>query len=139
MTGATRSYRDLIVWQRAMDLMVECYAIARRLPNFELFGLASQLRRAAISVPTNIAEGNGRAHRAEYRQFLSIAQGSLNEVQSLLEGALRLGFIDATRLHRALTLVDTVGRLLTGLQRSLATGSAAPRGRAPRPQSRVPR
>src|SRR5581483_2372738 len=74
--GKIRSYRDLIVWQRGMDLIVLSYKIAKRLPPIEMYGLASQIRRAAVSVPANIAEGHGRHHRGEYVHHLSFANGS---------------------------------------------------------------
>jgi four helix bundle protein len=74
-----RSYRDLIVWQKAMDLVVESYRLSRLLPKSEVYGLGSQLQRAAVSVPANIAEGQGREHLGEYVHHLSIANGSLME------------------------------------------------------------
>lgn len=122
MTTAIRSYRDLRVWQRAMDLMVACYGLASTLPRSETYGLAGQLRRAALSIPSNIAEGNGRGHTGEYRRFLTIAQGSLNEVASLLEAACRLDYVSGASLDETLALVDHVGRMLTNLQRSLGRG-----------------
>jgi four helix bundle protein len=79
-----RSYRDLIVWQRAIQLAENCYRIAATLPPHEAFGLANQLRRSAVSVPANIAEGHGRLHRRDYLRYLSIARGSLFELQTLL-------------------------------------------------------
>ena len=93
MGAELRSYRDLKVWQRAVDMVEEVYSLSRRLPSEEKFGLTSQLRRAAVSVPANIAEGYARAQRGEYLQHLSIARGSLAEVETLLTLAARLGFM----------------------------------------------
>ncbi|HEY3319507.1 MAG TPA: four helix bundle protein [Planctomycetota bacterium] len=90
---ALQSYRDLLVWQKAMDLVVSIYTLSRSFPNDERFGLTSQIRRASISVPSNIAEGYGRSHRGEYLHHLSIARGSLMEVETDLLAAVRLAFV----------------------------------------------
>ena len=116
---ATRGYRDLKVWQRAMELMAECYRLASRLPKFETYGMAGQLRRASLSVPLNIAEGNGRLHVGEYIHHVSIARGSVMEVDTILEAALRLGYLTAEDIASAVEMVDHVGRMLTKLARSL--------------------
>jgi four helix bundle protein len=84
-----KSYRDLEVWQKAMDLVEEVYRIAERFPSQEKYGLTGQLQRAAVSIPANIAEGYGRMHRKEYLQHLSIAKGSLAEVETHLALAVR--------------------------------------------------
>ena len=78
----TESFKDLIVWQKAYRLVLEIYKITRDFPRFEMYGLAHQMRRAAVSIPSNIAEGYGRSHKAEYRQFLSISYGSLSELET---------------------------------------------------------
>lgn len=91
------SYRDLIVWQRAKSLASEIYKVTESFPPDERFGLVSQLRRAAVSVPSNIAEGQGRLTRGEFVQFLGHARGSLLEIETQLEIAVDLGF--ATREH----------------------------------------
>ena len=88
-----RSYRDLEVWQKGMDLAAECYRITEGFPGHERYGLASQLQRAAASVPANIAEGQARQHTKEFLQFLSVASGSLAEVETYLLLAVRLNYL----------------------------------------------
>ena len=78
----TESFKDLIVWQKAYRLVLEVYKITKEFPSFEIYGLTQQMRRAAVSIPSNIAEGYGRKHKTEYRQFLSIAYGSLSELET---------------------------------------------------------
>jgi four helix bundle protein len=112
---------DLRVWQVAMDLVIESYRLAELLPARERFGLVAQIRRAATSVPANIAEGHGRIHRREYLHHLSIARGSLKELQTLLVIAQRLGYLPASELARAAELSDYVSRMLTRLRRSLTS------------------
>ncbi|HEX3150288.1 MAG TPA: four helix bundle protein [Gemmataceae bacterium] len=94
-----QSYRELNVWQRAMDLVESVYQIGNRLPKTERFGLTSQMQRAAVSVPANIAEGYGRAHRGDYLRFLSIARGSLCEVETYLILVQRLNYIPVEDLR----------------------------------------
>jgi len=119
--GRIRDYRDLRAWQRAMDLLVVCYAIAGELPPAERFTLGNQLRRAAGSVAANIAEGNGRATRPEYIRFLTIAIASVREVETHIEAARRLGLIperraaDAGRIALETTMV--IGKLRASLRR----------------------
>ncbi len=103
---AVQSHRDLIVWQRGMELVVAVYTLARQLPTVEQFGLSSQLTRAAVSIPANIAEGRGCHGTREYANFCSIARGSLKELETLLE-------IGATTPAKG--LADEVGRMLTTL------------------------
>ena len=110
-----RSHRDLVVWQKAMDLAVEVYRIVRALPDAERFGLISQLSRAATSIPANIAEGHGRMGSREYANFLSIARGSLKELETLLELAVRVGYVPEDDTKTALSIADEVGRMLTTL------------------------
>jgi four helix bundle protein len=114
-----QSYQDLIVWQKAIDLVVESYRLTRRLPAAERFGLVPQIQRAAVSVAANIAEGHGRHHRDDYRQFLSIARGSLKELETHFVIVERLGFLTAADLRRARSLSDEVSRMLSALQRRL--------------------
>ena len=78
----TESFKDLIVWQKAYELVLEIYKVTKDFPKYEIYGLAQQMRRAAVSIPSNIAEGYGRRHKAEYRQFLSVAYGSLSELET---------------------------------------------------------
>jgi four helix bundle protein len=110
-----RDYRGLAVWQRAMELVVECYSLAERLPRHQRYELAAQLRRAAVSVVANIAEGNGRFHRREYVHHLSIARGSLLELATYVEIACRLDYVSAGDLHVAHELIDHVGHMLSRL------------------------
>jgi four helix bundle protein len=115
-------HRHLIVWQVAMSLVAECYRIARSLPTYERFGLASQLRRASVSVVSNIAEGNGRGSRAEYVHFLSIAHGSLMEVTTLLDVARLVEYAADHDLSAARREASRVGSLLNRLMRALREG-----------------
>ena len=114
-----KGYRDLGVWQKGMDLVVRCYEIAAMLPDKERYGLCSQLQRAAVSVPANIAEGHGRSHTKEFLNHLSIAYGSLMEVETHLQIAERLKYINSTDINEALTQTAEIGRMLNGLTQSL--------------------
>lgn len=114
MAGAS-SHEDLIVWQRAMEVVEQIYAEARRFPAEERFGLTSQITRAAVSVPANIAEGHGRNGRREYAKFVSIAAGSLAELQTLVEVAARLGYCDRNGIKPLRGQIDEVGRMLNVL------------------------
>jgi len=111
-----RSYRDLLVWQRAMKLAEVAYDAAAALPRFETFGLASQIRRSAVSVAANVAEGHGRLHRADYVRHLSIARGSLAELQTLLLLAER---IHHTTVESPSSLAEETARMLNSLITSL--------------------
>ncbi len=113
------SYRELDVWQKAMDLVVACYEATGYFPNREIYGLTSQLRRAAVSVPANIAEGRGRQHTAEFIQHLSIATGSLAELETHIEIAQRLGYIDPALLENLLIQTRGVARMLNAWRNAL--------------------
>ena len=119
-----KNYRDLIVWQKAMDLVVLCYRIAEAFPKDEVYGLTSQLKRSAISVPANIAEGHGREGLGEYIHFLGIAQGSLRETETHLLIANRLNFADRNNLYQAMNLSEEVSKMLGSLLRSLKSKRA---------------
>jgi len=119
MTSEIKSYRDLEVWQKGIDLVQRVYGLAKLLPSEERFGLTSQMQRAAVSVPANIAEGCGRKHTQEFIRHLSIARGSLMELETHLAIALRLKFIDDDTLRETWGLAQEVGRLLNGLIRAL--------------------
>ncbi|NTU82795.1 MAG: four helix bundle protein [Chloroflexales bacterium] len=119
MQMAIQTYRDLEVWQRAMDLAEEVYQQTQNFPREELYGLTSQIRRAAVSVPANIAEGYGRIHRKEYIHHLSIARGSLWEVETLVQLAVRLKHLEREAGLKLWERLQEVGRLLNGLLRSL--------------------
>jgi four helix bundle protein len=114
-----RNYRDLEVWQKAMDLVVDCYNITNQFPKSEVYGLVSQLQRAIVSVPANIAEGQGRSHTREFLNHLSIAYGSLMEVETHLQIASRLRYINDTSLDALLKKSAEIGRMLNGLIQSL--------------------
>jgi four helix bundle protein len=113
------SYEDLIAWQRAMELVDAIYKISSGWPGDERFGLTSQIRRAAVSVPANIAEGQGRNGRREFQQFLGIANGSICELETMTRVATRQGFQRVEDEARLLGLAKEVSRLVNGLIRSL--------------------
>ena len=117
--AALDGYRGLRAWQVAMDLVVESYRVVKLLPGDERFELARQITCAAVSVPANIAEGYGRLRRGEYLNHLSIARGSLKELETLLTIAERLGYVTAGELASSAELCDHVSRMLTRLTRSL--------------------
>ena len=114
-----RSYRELQVWQDAMALVVQVYEVTKGFPKEELYGLTSQLRRAAVSVPSNIAEGQGRNTTKEFRNHLSIAYGSLQEVETQLEIAHRLQYLSQDQLQQLLELTSKVARMINGLSTAL--------------------
>ena len=113
------SYRDLRVWQEGMELAEACYSVTRSFPREETFGLTSQIRRAAASVPANIAEGYGRDSTGEYVQFLRVAQGSLKELETHLLLSTRAGLTRAEVVEPILRRADVLGRMLHALYRSL--------------------
>jgi four helix bundle protein len=102
-----------------MDLAQKCYEVTKLFPKEELFGLTSQIRRAAASIPANIAEGQGRQHTKEFLNFLSIARGSLMEVETHLLLCQRIGLLQEAKATELLTLTDEISRMLTGLRKSL--------------------
>jgi len=114
-----KTYRQLEVWQVAMELVAEVYQLSRRLPEDEKFGLSSQLRRAAVSIPCNIAEGYGRSHRGDYLHHLSFAKGSAMEVETLLTIAARMKMATRPQVLPSWNLCQRVGRMLTKLSTSL--------------------
>jgi four helix bundle protein len=116
---AKNNYRDLEVWQKAMDLVELCYAYTKSFPSEERYGLTDQIRRAAVSVPSNIAEGQARQHKKEFIQFLSIAQGSLAELETQVQIAERLHYIDSDNMQEMLKKSDQVARMITGLRKSI--------------------
>jgi len=118
-------HKGLVVWQSAMELVVLVYKLAARLPNDERFALGNQLHRAAVSVPANIAEGNARVHRGEYVYHLSVARGSLSELDTLLTISESLGYLAAEDLVAATELIDRIRRMLHRLLSALRTPSTA--------------
>ncbi len=119
---AVRTYRDLSVWQRAVDLVVTVYRVSKRLPKDELYGLTSQIRRAAASIPANIAEGQGRRHTGEFLHFLGVARGSLLELETHLFVSQRIGLLAEEELNEPMKLATEVGKMLGGLIRRLEDG-----------------
>ena len=119
MTVTLKSYEELLVWQKAMKLAEEVYLLTKRMPIDERFGLTAQVRRAAVSVPSNIAEGQGRATTGEFIQFLGNARGSLFEVQTQVQLMISLGYIENAEAATAMAIGGDVGRLLNGLMSSL--------------------
>jgi four helix bundle protein len=115
----SQNYRDLVVWQKSMDLVEVIYRLTKKVPKEELYGLTSQLRRASISIPCNIAEGQGRTGKIEFIRFLRIAYGSLREVETQVLIAIRLEYIGQDILRPTLERTAEVGRLLNGLIKSL--------------------
>ena len=119
MTGDIKSYEDLDVWQRGIDLAVRLYDVAALLPKSEQYELSSQLRRAAVSVPSNVAEGHARRVPKPFLNHVHISLGSLAEIVTCLVIATRVGFISAERVAHERREIDRVGQMLHGLTRSL--------------------
>jgi four helix bundle protein len=116
---AGQNYRDLVAWQKAMDLVVAVYRASATFPRDEIYGLRSQLRGAAVSVPSNIAEGQGRRTKNEFARFLSVAHGSLRELETQVLIAGRLNYLSAAIVKELLGMASLTGRLITGLANSL--------------------
>ena len=114
-----QSFRDLIVWQRAIQLTVDIYKLTAKFPDAEKFGLTSQMRRAAVSIASNISEGYGRSTKGEYVQFVGHARGSCSELETQIVIAKALGFGAQANLDSAESLCNDVGRLLGALMKSL--------------------
>ena len=114
-----KNYQELIAWQKAMDLVVEVYTVSKSFPREEVYALTSQLRRAAVSIPSNIAEGQGRRTTADFLRHLSISYGSLREVETQMLIATRLHYLTERRCQDVLKVAAEVGRLLNGLMSSL--------------------
>src|SRR4051812_44910709 len=118
LSHGSGTHRKLTAWQLGMDLVQEIYRLSTGFPSDERFGLTAQIRRAAVSIPSNVAEGNERATAADKRHFTVIARGSVAEVETQLELAVRLEMIEGERTQHAFELLDHVGRVLTNLARS---------------------
>ena len=119
------SFRDLLVWQKALALATDVYDITTAFPKSEIYGLTNQLRRASVGVPSDIAEGKGRISKREFIQMLARARGSLFEVATQLEISKRLSYVGAPEFTKLTTQCDEVGRLLNGLIRSLRVSLTA--------------
>ncbi len=115
-----KKYSELIAWQKAMDLTQETYTATGRFPKEEIYGLTSQLRKAVVSIPSNIAEGQGRKSTNEFLHHLSIAYGSLMEVETQILIAERLVYLDRQSVERLMECAAEVGRLINGLSNSLS-------------------
>ena len=119
-----KSYRDLIAWQKAMKLVSQIYDDTEKFPDRERFALTSQIRRAAVSIPCNIAEGQGRRTKREFHQFLGNARGSVMEVETQVLIALDRKFIDPKKAEVLLEMLAEIGRILNGLMDSLEESSS---------------
>jgi four helix bundle protein len=119
MGEKVQSHRDLKVWQLGMDITEQVYQLSKSFPREETYGLTSQVRRSAASVPANIAEGNGRDSIKDYLRHLSIAVGSLCETETFLRLAVRLLYLEQNNADPLLRLIEEEGRMLRGLQKSL--------------------
>ncbi len=115
------SYRELVVWQKAMELTVEIYRLARKLPKEEMFALADQMRRAAVSIPSNIAEGQDRNSKREFSSFLYIARGSRAELETQLDICIRVGYLTESDVQKARESLVAIGKMLTALIQKLKT------------------
>ncbi len=115
MAKQIKSYRDLVAWQKAFEVGLAVYGATKSFPADERFGLTSQLRRGAVAVASNIAEGYGRASRSDYLRFLKIARGALYEIETQLLFAKELGYMKQDRLNKLGPIVDECGRVLGGL------------------------
>ena len=121
MAERPKSYKDLLVWQKSMTMVRLIYELTRSFPQDERFGLVIQMRRAAVSVPSNIAEGQSRHTSGEFIQFISHAEGSLAELDTQVLIAIELGFCTLPQAEVVLSLIDELQRMLNGLRQKLAT------------------
>jgi four helix bundle protein len=126
---ATSNYRQLQVWQNGMEIVRRVYRLTRTFPREEAFGLSSQLQRASVSIPANIAEGHTRGTTREFVRYVVVAHGSLAELETLLAVAEDLRYVDAATIGGLTELCDTTGRMLGGLRRKLASKIATQRKR----------
>ena len=116
-----KHYSELIVWQKAMDIVIEIYRATESFPKTEVFGLVNQMRRAAVSIPSNIAEGQGRSTTKDFVHFLHIARGSLQELETQTIIAHRLNYFNQTTRDQLVTRVTEIAKILYGLIRSLTS------------------
>jgi four helix bundle protein len=124
MTATNRNYADLIAWQKAMNLAESVYRITETLPRHEIYGLTSQMRKAAVSIPSNIAEGEGRGTPGQFLHLLGVSYGSLRELETQLLLAGRLRLVSEDDCCQVIEQCAEVGRLLNGLMRSIRRGSS---------------
>lgn len=114
-----KDFKDLVVWQRAMDLVAEVYQVVKKLPKEELYALSDQIRRAVISIPSNIAEGYGRNSSKEFSHFISIAKGSKSELETQLLLCVKIDYLKESDIQNMMYLIDQVGKMLYSLQKKL--------------------
>lgn len=126
MAETIRSFRDLIGWQKAILLVTEIYQVTRRFPQEEMFGLVSQMRRAAVSIPSNIAEGQARSSVGEFKQFLGHARGSLAELETQLQIPPNLGYLTEAETEQLSESAREIGRILNGLIAALKNSIQTP-------------
>ena len=112
MENKLKSYKDLVVWQKSMDLVVEVYALVKKLPKEETYALSDQMRRSVVSIPSNIAEGYTRNSTVEYLRFLSIANGSRTELETQLIICTRIQYLTEKDTEKALAMSDEIGRII---------------------------
>ena len=112
------SYKDQVVWQKAIDLTIEIYSLTNLFPKEEMYGLVSQIRRSAVSIPSNIAEGQARKYHQQFSHFLSIAQGSLAELETQIIIAMKLGYI-AGEQKDLFDMMHSIGKMITRLKQNL--------------------
>lgn len=117
------SHRELIVWQKSLDLVSLIYSLSKKFPKEELFGLTSQIRRATVSIPSNIAEGRSRNSRKDFAHFLHIALGSAAETETQLEIAKRLKYVEEVDYNEAMSLLNQVGKMLVVMVEKLKARS----------------
>ncbi len=115
------NYRELIVWQKSMDLVLKVYELTLLFPKDEKYGLISQIQRSAVSIPSNISEGAGRNSNKEFRNFLGIANGSINELSTQLELALRIGYIKESESQEVFKLITEIQKMNFTLIRKFTT------------------
>ncbi len=118
--GEIESHRDLVVWQKAMDLTVLIYQLSAKFPSNEAYRLVAQITRSAASVPANVAEGRGRATKRDFAHFVAIAKGSLMETETFMTLAVRLGYVSQAEAQPAMSLITEVSKMLTALRAKLA-------------------
>ena len=109
------SYKELIAWQKAMDVTAEIYRLVKKLPKEELFILSEQMRKASVSIPSNIAEGHSRNSKKEFIRFLSIAQGSKAELETQLQLSVKVGLLEESDIDKVMGLLAETGKLITSL------------------------
>ena len=112
------SYKDLVVWQKAIDLSFDIYSLTKDFPKEEMYGLVSQIRRSAVSIPSNIAEGQARKYHQQFSRFLSIAQGSLAELETQIIISMRLGYVTGDQKDLFDTM-HSIGKMITRLKQNL--------------------